>query len=158
MTYHFSTSMRSYTAQRQTIQAIEFIKDWSLCPHLACVVQCLAKTARKDSALEREQLYHLKMAEGHLIRKITANDVPTNYMIRISSSPMMPQTLSHKWDLSTHLQEVLFYVTAFQRLFNQFPRTRKILLQQALKHLREEFKTYEFLADFNSNLTTKEII
>lgn len=153
-----------HSVRRQIIQLTNFIKDWCLCPHLALVVHCLAKTAQKDLNLGKTRLYNLKMAEWHLIRKITSEQiripqtrvsqtyksrtcdhVSLSHNVRISSFPMMPESLSRELGLPPHLKEVVFYITAFQRLFSCFPRTRKILLEQALKHLRAEIKTYEHL-------------
>jgi hypothetical protein len=55
----------------------------------------------------------------------------------------MPAAIAKEWGLSPRLEEVIFYIGTFQKLFYLFPLTRVICLKQALTHLKAEIKAYE---------------
>lgn len=144
---------KSHYVQKHIIQPIDFIRRWSLCHDLACVVKYIARSAQVDS-----QQSTLEMAEWHLLKKIIEEQENLNKKVsrgislydpslvqdmRDSPIPMMAKTVAKEWGLSFQLREVLFYITAFQNLYHRFPYMRTVLLKQALKNLRQEINAHD---------------
>jgi hypothetical protein len=63
--------------------------------------------------------------------------------VRAQNFSFMPAAIAKEWGLSPRLEEVIFYIGTFQKLFYLFPLTRVICLKQALTHLKAEIKAYE---------------
>lgn len=143
---------KTHYVQKQSIQPADFIKRWSLCHDLACVVKYIARATHDDFKPST-----IQMAEWHLLKKIieeqdilskksAANsntyDPPLIQSMRTSPFPMMARAIAKEWGLSLHLREVLFYITVFQNLYHRFPYMRTVLLKQALRHLRQEINAH----------------
>ena len=124
-------SRAAHSDQGRILQPIDFSEHWSLCHHLACVVECVARAGRKHSTLDQTRLGDLKTAEWYLMREITNKRPCVFSSIQNTHDHPIPITLEAAvlaWDLSTHLKEVLFYITTYQRLLYRFPSTRVICL------------------------------
>jgi hypothetical protein len=151
---------KSHYNQKRSIQPTEFIRRWSFCHDLACVVKYIARFAQSDSKLSE-----LEIAEWHLLKKIIEEQENLNKKTSTGSSlydpslvqdmrhspfRMMSREIAKEWSLTFHLKEVLFYITTFQNLYHHFPYMRTVLLKQALKNLRQEINAH----DQSVNLTT----
>jgi len=132
------------------IQPIEAIEGWSLCHHLGCVVKYVARMGRKvpgyqNQFLGQSPLGDLRKAEWYLMREIYGKACQAVYIP--SRSPVRtyfaPEAIAKDWRLTPALGQVVFYITAYQRLFERFPLTRVVCLKQALAHLRAEIRDCE---------------
>lgn len=144
---------KSHFVRKQSIQPSEFIKRWSLCHDLSCVVKYIARAAHSGSAQS-----DLEKAEWHLLKKIIDEQEILNKKLSTGSSlydpslvqdmrnspfPMMARAIAKEWGLTFHLREALFYITTFQNLYHRFPYMRTVLLKQALKNLRQEINAHD---------------
>lgn len=148
---------KSHFVQKQSIQPSDFIKRWSLCHDLSCVVKYIARAAHSGSTQS-----DLEKAEWHLLKKIIDEQEILNKKLSTGSSlydpslvqdmrnspfPMMARAISKEWGLAFHLREALFYITTFQNLYYRFPYMRTVLLKQALKNLRQEINIQDNLTN-----------
>lgn len=136
-------------AQKHSIQPVDFIRRWSLCYDLSCVVKYIARAAQTSSALSE-----LQMAEWHILKRLleeyeknsTKPNASYNHVhhspfiqrMRKNTFPMMPDVIAQEWGLPLHLRETLFCITAFEYVYHLLPTLRFVLLEQALKSLKEE--------------------
>lgn len=132
------------------IQPIEAIEGWSLCHHLGCVVKYVARMGRKvpgyqNPFLGQSPLGDLRKAEWYLMREIqgkACHCVSSRLPMR-ALALFAPEVIAKDWRLTPALGQVVFYITAYQRLFEHFPLTRVVCLKQALAHLRAEIRDCE---------------
>lgn len=136
-------------AQKHFIQPVEFIRRWSLCYDLSCVVKYITHAAQTNSALS-----DLQLAEWHILKKLLeeygkvsakpnasythVRHSPFIQRMRKNTFPMMPDIIAQEWRLSLHLRETLFCITAFEYVYHLLPNLRFALLEQALKSLKDE--------------------
>lgn len=157
-----SNPMRS--PQIRKIQPIDFIERWSLCSDLSQVIIYLERSVH---VVHRDESLHaLKMAQWHLFNKHIAEyiqlslgrtfdsilyDAPLFQKMRASPFPMMAEAIAKEWGLSTHLKEVIFYITVYKNFYPLFPYMRPVFLKQALKHLQREIRVKEPLSSTSTD-------
>ncbi len=140
---------KNHSVHKHPLQLIDFIKRWSLCYDLSCVVKHLLCSTQADS-----KLHDLQLAEWHLFKKVIAEqgNLPkatsvepifddaafTGGACRRGSSPLIAEAAGKEWGLSHTLSKTLFYITAFQNESPRFQYIRVFLLKQAHINLGHE--------------------
>lgn len=136
----------SPSRQSRLLQPLDFSERWSLCHHLACVVNHVARAGTQELISDPGRLAELKKAEWFLVREIT-NKRPCVFSTAPNTQdhplPLTVRRATQAWGLSPHLNRVIFYITTYQKLLYRFPSTRIICLKQALRHLREEIQSHQ---------------
>ena len=139
---------KNHDVQKHPLQLIDFIKRWSLCYDLSCVVKHLLCSTQADS-----KLHDLQLAEWHLCKKVIAEqqqlpkgtssepafkDATFTGSFCRDHSPMIAEAAGKEWGLPRTLSKALFYITAFQNESPRFQYIRVFLLKQAHINLSHE--------------------
>lgn len=142
-----------YTTQNRSIEPIDFIERWSLCRDLRQVIIRLKHATQTlhddpEASLDALRLAWFHLHDKYLDERIRLSsgrtqdsilyDSPLLQKMRTSPFPMMAEAIAKEWGLSSHLKEVIFYITVFKNFYPLFPYMRPAFLKQALKHLEKE--------------------
>ncbi len=119
----------SYVTTRQ-IEPIEVIEAWSLCHHLASVIEYVASAGYDDS------YYHdLRKAEGYLTREIVRRGDKFNscHLSLLMTNEYTPMQIANDWGLSNNLAQVIENIRDSMNHKNPVD-----FLIRALAHLQQE--------------------
>ncbi len=113
------------------ITPIDVIEKWRLCYHLGCTVQHIA---RHNQGIE-----DLKKAEYYLTRELAhyQKQFSRCQLALVDHKAVSIGAILRDWDLPFHLGAALQYIEA-----SKVQSIRQISLQEALRHLQAEIRSY----------------